>query len=237
MYHRLPLDMRMPKLIDRFRAAAFDLDGTLIDSMPDLTAAVSEMLRELGMKPLPEPSIRKLVGAGVEQLVLGALTLSSGAAADDPVQLSAALAVFQRAYSKDLYVRSSLYPGVQALLQSLSQGGLRLCCITNKSSLFALPLLEMAGVLGYFSFTLCADRLEDRKPSPGMLITACARLGVPAGEMLYVGDSRVDVLAARQAGCPVVAVSYGYGSRESLVEAQPDRIVDTVPELLAAVAG
>jgi phosphoglycolate phosphatase len=225
----------MSKLNERIRAVAFDLDGTLIDTMGDLAASVNLMLGMLGAPELSEARVRTLVGNGVETLVLRAFNDSVGSAATHAAQRAAALALFRRLYSQQLYKRSKVYPGVTAALRSLSDAGISLCCITNKDSTFAEPLLKQAGLSEFFSFTLCADRAEDRKPSPNMLLAACSRLGLAPAEMLYVGDSSMDIAAARAAGSPVVAVSYGYGKDHAggAGAVQPEGRVDDLTELVA----
>jgi phosphoglycolate phosphatase len=219
----LKLELRMPKLADRIRAVAFDLDGTLIDTMGDLSVAVNLMLSMLGARELPEPSVRALVGNGVDQLVLRALAESAGNTPTHSAQRSAALALFRRLYGQGLFKRSKVYPGVVQALGSLSDAGISLCCITNKDT----------GLSGFFAFTLCADRAEDRKPSPTMLLAACSRLGIAPAEMLYVGDSTLDIEAARAAGSPVIAVSYGYGKEHANDEVRADGLVDELTGLVA----
>jgi phosphoglycolate phosphatase len=218
---------------EHFRAAAFDLDGTLIDTMGDLATAVNLMLGMLGARELPEARVRSLVGNGVEQLVLRSLAESLGGLPSHSAQRSAALALFRRLYLQGLFKRSTVYPGVHQVLQSLRDAGVSLCCITNKDSAFTVPLLEQAGLSGLFAFTLCADRPEDRKPSPNLLLAACSRLGLVPSDMLFVGDSAVDVAAARAAGCPVVAVSYGYGKAHAGAEDPADALIDTMQDLLS----
>lgn len=222
----------MPKLADRIRAVAFDLDGTLIDTMGDLAAALNLMLTMLGARELPEPRVRALVGNGVEQLVLRALTESAGNMPTHAAQRSAALALFRRLYGQALFKRSKVYPGVVQALRSLTDAGILLCCITNKDSMFAEPLLKEAGLSGFLAFTLCADRAEDRKPSPNMLLAACSRFGIAPAEMLYVGDSSMDIKAARAAGSPVIAVSYGYGKEHAIDDVQADGRVDVLTGLV-----
>ena len=225
----------MSKLNERIRAVAFDLDGTLIDTMGDLAASVNLMLGMLGGKELPESRVRALVGNGVETLVLRALNESVGSSATHAAQRSAALALFRRVYGQNVYKRSKVYPGVAQTLQALSRAGLALCCITNKDSAFAEPLLQQAGLSEFLRFTLCADRAEDRKPSPNLLQAACSRLGIAPAEMLYVGDSSMDIAAARAAGSPVIAVTYGYGKDHASGpgDVQPDGCVDDLPEIVA----
>ncbi|MBS0420906.1 MAG: phosphoglycolate phosphatase [Proteobacteria bacterium] len=225
----------MAKLNERIRAVAFDLDGTLIDTMDDLAASVNLMLGMLGAPELTQARIRTLVGNGVETLVLRALNDSVGSASAHSARRSAALALFRRLYGQQLYRRSKVYPGVVDTLRSLTEAGMALCCITNKDSVFAEPLLKQAGLSEFFSFTLCADRAEDRKPSPNMLLAACARLGLAPAEMLYVGDSGIDIAAARAAGLPVIAVGYGYGKDHAAGPgaAQPDGRVAEMSEIVA----
>jgi phosphoglycolate phosphatase len=225
----------VPKLNERIRAVAFDLDGTLIDTMGDLAASVNLMLGMLGAKELPEARVRALVGNGVETLVQRALNESVGSSATHAAQRSAALTLFRRLYGHGLFKHSKVYPGVVDTLRALSEADLALCCITNKDSAFAEPLLRAAGLSEFLSFTLCADRAEDRKPSPNMLLAACSRLGITPAEMLYVGDSSMDIAAARAAGSPVIAVSYGYGKDHAggAADGQPDGRVDDITEIVA----
>jgi phosphoglycolate phosphatase len=222
----------MARLIEHIRAAAFDLDGTLIDTLGDLAAAVNLMLGMLGAPELPEPRVRALVGNGVEQLVLRALNESLGHNRTPPAQQSAALASFQRFYLQGLFERSRVYPGVAPALQSLADAGVTLCCITNKDSVFTVRLLAAAGLSRFFAFTLCAACAADRKPSPNMLLSACSRLGIAPAQMVYVGDSNVDITAARAAGCPVVAVSYGYGTDPAKGALEADGCIESFTELL-----
>jgi phosphoglycolate phosphatase len=225
-----------PKRIERIRAVAFDLDGTLIDTMADLAAALNLTLAMLGAPEIPEGRVRLLVGNGVDQLVLRGLTESLGTRPTHPAQRSAAMNLFRRLYAQGLFKRSKVFPGVAQGLRSLADAGLALCCITNKDSMFSEPLLKQAGLSGFFSFTLCADRPEDRKPSPNMLLAACSRLGIAPAEMLYVGDSNMDIAAARAAGCPVIAVSYGYPGEPAAGAAgqAADGAVEKLTDLLAA---
>jgi phosphoglycolate phosphatase len=225
----------MQKPTERIRAVAFDLDGTLIDTMGDLAAAVNLMLTMLGAQELPQARVRALVGNGVDQLVMRALNESVGSSPTHAAQRSAALALFRRLYGQGLFKHSKVYPGVAQALRSLADAGMSLCCITNKDSVFAEPLLQQAGLGEFFAFILCADRAEDRKPSPNMLLAACSRFGIAPTQMLYVGDSSMDIAAARAAGSPVIAVNYGYGKDHAAGagDVQADGRVDDLTELVA----
>ena len=179
----------MPGADEGFRAVAFDLDGTLIDTAPDLCAAANAMLLELGGRELAEHRIRALVGDGVARFVERALEEGLGMSAPDAALRSAAELLFARLYGEHLFDRSRLYPGVPETLHQFASAGIALCCVTNKESRFALPLLEAAQLDTLLAFTLCADRSTDRKPSPNMLLAACTRFAVKPAELLYVGDS------------------------------------------------
>jgi phosphoglycolate phosphatase len=194
------------------RAVGFDLDGTLIDTLPDLASALNGMLARLHHAQLSEEKIRMLVGDGAESLVERALAAGRRPHTPEP-SAREALTLFKGIYAARMFSRSRLYPGVVPTLQVLAGAGLSLCCITNKDETLAQPLMREAGLEGYFAFTIGTRTREDRKPGPAMLLRACARLGIEAPEMLYVGDSTVDIEAARAAGCRAVAVSYGYDGR------------------------
>ena len=215
----------MVRLIDCIEAVAFDLDGTLIDTAPDLAAAANSMLRILGGRPLPENRVAALIGDGMDAFVARVLEESGGASKLYATRRSWARVLFRNLYEQDLFARGRVFPGVAQSLEMLEYAELPLCCITNKESRFALPLLEAAGLREHFPVTVCADCPEDRKPSPTMLLAACRQLGVEPANLLYVGDSASDIAAARAARCRVVAVTYGYGDCDALAAARPDGLL------------
>lgn len=218
------------KFIDRIEAVSFDLDGTLIDTAPDLGAAANMMLVMLGGRPLPENQIPPLIGAGIDALVMRVLA-RSGIAADPALQRMAG-ALFRNLYGQRVFERSRIYPGVIMTLHTLRAEGRAMYCVTNKERKFALPLLELAGLSGFFASVFCADRPEDRKPSPNLLKAACAHACVEPAKMLCVGDSRADIVAAQTAGCRVVAVDYGYHRDQPLEELRPDGIVSNIEQII-----
>jgi phosphoglycolate phosphatase len=220
----------MPVAPEGLRAVAFDLDGTLIDSVPDLAQAIRRMLREIDAPDLDEAQVRSLVGDGVESLVERSLLTANGT---EPTagEYTSALDCFKRLYAEKLYDRSRVYDGIPETLTRLRARGIALCCVTNKWSLFAVPLLAAAGLDAEFELVLCADDRERRKPRPDMLLDASVRLGIVPAQLAMVGDSRADVAAAQAAGCPVAAVTWGYGSGFGPVP--PDWRIDSAFEIEA----
>ncbi|MGE5168910.1 MAG: HAD-IA family hydrolase [Rudaea sp.] len=225
----------MPPLAERFRAIAFDLDGTLVDTAPDLAAAANAMLERLGYARLPASDIAALIGHGIDRLVGDALARSTGSRVE-PAALSHAAMLFRDYYGERLFVESRVYPGVIDALDALAARDVLTCCITNKPSAFALRLLDAAGLSGRLLFTLCADRPEERKPAPHLIFAACERLAVTPRELLYVGDSRNDIEAARAAGCAVALVDYGYHHGTRLGDLDPDAVVGSLAQLLVTPA-
>ena len=224
----------MLRLIDCVEAVAFDLDGTLVDTAPDMAAAVNMMLVMLGGRTLPEDRIPALIGDGVDEFVAKALQESSGRTAIDPAMRAAAATLFRHLYGQRLFERGGVYPGAHEVLETLSRAAIPACCITNKESVLAVRLIEAAGLHGRFAMTLCADRTDLRKPSPALLLGACAQLRIEPANLLYVGDSASDICAARAAGCRIVAVSYGYGDPVQLAAAQPDAVVGNLMDIITA---
>jgi phosphoglycolate phosphatase len=221
----------MLRLIDYIEAVAFDLDGTLIDTAPDLAAAANMMLAILGGRLLSERCFPALIGDGVERFVSRVLDESQGADRADPALRTTAATLFANLYSQRLFERSRVYAGVIETLDALAHAAIPSCCITNKSSRFALPLIGAANLKEKLAPVLCADREEDRKPSPNLLLAACSRLCIEPAQLLYVGDSPADIVAARAAGCRVIAVNYGYNPYHSLSEERPDGIVGSLIEI------
>lgn len=225
--------------VNQIRAVGFDLDGTLIDTLPDLTSAVNATLAALGARALPQARVRELIGDGLDKLVARAMaeSLTGNAELPVPEQHSRAMEVFFQYYQEHLFAQSRLYPGAVETLRLLRHEALHVCCVTNKASRFAIPLLELAGLGAYLEFTLCADRTQDRKPSPTLLLEACRRIEVAPGQMLFVGDSHTDVMAAHAAGCGAVAVTYGYNKQGALERVKPEATVSSLLQIVTDVLG
>ena len=210
-------------------AVMIDLDGTLLDTVPDLAAAAGRMLGALGLHPSSREEIRSFIGKGIPKLVQRCLEARAGGARAEARQAEA-LTLFQNFYFEESGRRSTLYPGVIEGLTQLRAMRLRLACVTNKAARFTLPLLEQKGLAPYFELVVSGDTLARRKPDPLQLAHICAEFGLAPAKVLLIGDSVNDVLAARAAGCPVVCVSYGYNEGGDVRDLDCDAIVNSLLE-------
>ncbi len=212
--------------------ALIDLDGTLVDSVPDLAWAADRMLEALGREPAGEARVRDWVGNGVERLVKRALTGTLDGEPDAEL-FARALPVFSRFYHEINGRLSRPFPGVVEGLEALAAAGVRLGCVTNKAEAFTVPLLEKLGLAPHFQLIVSGDTTPHKKPHPEPLLHAARHFDVAPAQSLMVGDSRHDVEAARRAGFSVVAVSYGYNHGEDIRTAAPDAVVDRLDEIPA----
>ena len=210
------------------RAALIDLDGTLLDTAPDLAAAVWSMLSELRLRPLAESEIRDFIGQGVARLVRRCIE-AAGAPSDAEV-FEAGLSAFSRAYEDESGRRTRFYPGVIEGLDELSSQGIALACVTNKIGRFTAPLLQRTGLAERFDVVVTGDSVPQLKPHPEPLLLACRRLRVGPGEAVVIGDSRNDVVAARAAGCRVLCVPYGYTEGQPVSALGCDAVVADLRE-------
>ena len=211
----------------------FDLDGTLVDSVPDLAVAVNTMLAAMNKPEVSQDCVRNWVGNGAPMLVRRALAVYDGKAAeglgnDDIVQ---PLSLFMQAYSQQTSALSRLYPGAHECLRKLYDLGIKIAIVTNKPKQFVGPILKSLNIQGYISFVVGGDCLKEKKPHPLPLLHCLARYGVDNKQALMIGDSRHDISAAKAAGIPVVAVTYGYNHGQSVACYKPDAVVDSLLEL------
>ncbi|MFP4160842.1 MAG: phosphoglycolate phosphatase [Ectothiorhodospira sp.] len=223
--------------LPRPKMLLMDLDGTLVDSVPDLTDCVDGMMEALGMPPCGEGKVRLWVGNGVERLVERALAGDMEGKVE-PGLRERGMARFLDCYRERHAVRSRVYPGVHEGLDAL-KGQFAMGCVTNKPARFTAPLLRAMGLDGYFEVVVAGDTLTRKKPDPAPLLYAARRFDVAPGDALMVGDSRSDVEAARAAGFGIVCVSYGYNHGTDIREHRPDAVIDRLtqlPDLLAPQA-
>ena len=212
------------------RAVLFDLDGTLVDSAPDLTLAANKMLSALGYPQVNCTQVKGWVGDGVRSLVLRALTAIVGDVPDESL-IEQGYVLFQRYYAESVYQDSTLYPGVHETLQTLKSSGLALACVTNKPSRFTKPMLEKSGLTGFFGAVVSGDDLALKKPDPAPLEFAAEQLGVPLTACVLVGDSTNDIRAAGAAGIPVLWATYGYAGRDDIEQDATHGAIDTIFQL------
>jgi len=214
------------------RLVLFDLDGTLVHSLPDLALSIDQMLVELGMPERGEAAVSTWLGDGVDALVKKALLDGLGAEPDAAL-LARAMPLFRQCYATNNGVLSRPYPGARRLLDALRAAELRLGCVTNKSQAFTEPLLQQLGLHTCFDCIISGDEVAHKKPHPEPLLAACGQMGVAANATLFVGDSRNDVQAARAAGMPIICVSYGYNKGDDIRSAGADAVVDDLNEVAA----
>ncbi|MGD2167660.1 MAG: phosphoglycolate phosphatase [Gammaproteobacteria bacterium] len=192
---------------ERVELLCFDLDGTLVDSAPDLNYALGEALEAVGLQPPTEAQTRSWIGHGIDRLLARAL---ESADSRDRETFAAALRAFHASYSQNLFNRSRLYPGVEAVLESLRASGRRICCITNKRTDYAIALLAQTGISDMFEFTFGGDSFAEKKPHPRQLLEATRRAQVAATRCVMIGDSDTDSAAAKAAGFAFVWAAFGY---------------------------
>lgn len=220
-------------------AVIIDLDGTMVDTLGDFAEALNRMLGDLELPPIAAQHIERMVGKGSEHLLRSVLNhvLEQMGKASKAIEIEALYAhawpSYQRHYLAINGHYARVYPGVEAGLQALRHAGLRLACLTNKPTSFALPLLRAKGLEGYFEQVFGGDSFDRKKPDPLPLLKTCEALQTAPARTLMVGDSSNDAQAARAAGCPVVLVTYGYNHGLPAQAVDADGYVDSLELLLA----
>ena len=217
------------------RAAIIDLDGTMLDTVPDVELALNAMRAGFGLAPITQDIITPMVGKGSEKLIRDVLALDYDAARIDAV-FDEAMAAYQRHYLAINGERSRLYDGVLEGLAAFKNMGLRLACVTNKPIAFATPLLAQKGLAPYFELVYGGDSLPRKKPDPLPLLQVCLDFDLAPASVVAIGDSSNDAEAARAAGCWVLAVPYGYNHGRSIHEADSDGIVESLLEAASMIS-
>lgn len=216
---------------DQIKAIAFDLDGTLIDSVPDLAVATQATLAELGLTSCTEAQVRTWVGNGAEMLMRRAMSHALGSDVTQTM-LDAAMPSFMHHYQQNLEKHSALYADVYRVLQTLFDKGLKLAVVTNKPYRFTLPLLEAFKINDFFSLVLGGDSLAKMKPDPLPLEHLLTQWQLDKSELLMVGDSKNDILAAKAAGVASIGLTYGYNYGEDIGLTGPDVVCEQFAEIL-----
>lgn len=190
------------------KAILMDLDGTLVDTAPEIAWAANAMLKDLAFEPQSVAQITGFIGEGALALIAKCLKAASNGAPSEELLAKAKARFF--AHYETILTESAPYDGVLSCVEELHAAGFKLACITNKPEAFTTPLLAKTGLLPFFEIVVCGDTLPQKKPDPAPLIYACAKLGVTINDAVMVGDSRTDVAAARHAACAIFAVQHGY---------------------------
>lgn len=211
----------------------FDLDGTLINSAPDLALSINHMLRKLGREPFSEEIIHGWVGNGALTLVQRALSGKTEVDATlDEEFVADALKIFFAFYEKNLCRSTVTYPNVLDTLLSLQDKGYRLAIVTNKPHAFVDPILEGLGLTDLFELILGGDSLKEKKPSPAPLLHVSKTLDVEVKKCLMIGDSKNDIFAANACNMHSVGVTYGYNYGQKIDVFEPSYVIDDFSELL-----
>ena len=215
------------------RVILFDLDGTLIDSVPQLHLAVQHALTEVGKEKVTLDDVRTWIGNGAAVLLKRAYCrqYQYEESAIDPAHFQIMKNAFDEHYAKGIDQNFAVYPAVAETLASLKNAGFEMAVVTNKPDSFVQPLLKAAGIADYFSYTLGGGVLAVHKPAPEPLFYLCDKFAVEPNQALMVGDSKNDIEAARAAGMPVVGLTYGYNHGEPIEHSQPDWVLNHFDEL------
>jgi phosphoglycolate phosphatase len=213
----------------RPKAIVFDLDGTLVDSAPEIATALNTAMAGIGQPPFPLTEVQTFIGGGAVVALKRALK-ARGTIIDDAA-FDAMMVSFYKVYAEVSEAGNGLYPDVMETLGELRRRGVPLGLCTNKAAPITAIALRALGIAPFFTAVIGASDELPRKPAPDMLLAALAKLGARPADALVVGDSRSDVGAARAAGCPVIAVSYGY-AHGPVADLRADRVIDRMGELL-----
>ncbi len=224
------LQARFPLSIS---AILIDLDGTLLHTAPELAESANRMLRDMGRPPVSQDLLMSYIGNGISWLVKRALT-GDMHAEPDAALYEQALPIFEKHY-QELLLQSKPFDGVIAGLEAMKAAGYRLGCITNKVARYTEPLLKGIGLAEYFDLMLSGDSLPEKKPHPMPLLHAAKFFDVPVEQLLVIGDSLNDTMAARAAGCPVVCVPYGYNHGEPVDGLDLDAVIPDLSSVMKLI--
>jgi phosphoglycolate phosphatase len=209
----------------------FDLDGTLVETAPEICDAVNDTLAHFALAAVAQQQVNDWIGHGTHTLLVQALAFSQGQTEAEVrafAGLPAIAAVFKSHYAQRCGTRSHPYPDVVDTLARLRQRGAHLAVVTNKESAYTQTVLDAHGLTGYFDAIICGDTFSTKKPDPQGVLSCLAKFAVAPSEALFVGDSSIDVATARNAGVPVWVVPYGYNMGQAIADSAPERIIATI---------
>lgn len=216
--------------INPFDAVLFDLDGTLIDSAPEIGEALNRCLQELGLPSADAAQVRAWIGHGTRAMIGEALNCRQGP--DGPIKVDSVMPLFARNYRHVLGRIGAVYPGVRETLAALHARGVPMGLVSNKEGEFGRPLLAAYQLQHVFEVAVFGDTLAEKKPSAAPILHCMRVLQSTPARTLMIGDSEIDVAAARNADVAVWAVSYGYGRKPHARELGADRVIDSLIDAL-----
>lgn len=219
--------------MSQFKLIAFDLDGTLVDSLPDLALSLNQAFAEVGLPQAPEDLVLTWIGNGADVLLARGLEWSG--AELDAEQIRHVKKRFGFYYGENICNKSRLYPNVKQTLETLKAQGYLLAVVTNKPTKHVQPVLAAFGIDHLFSELLGGQSLPAIKPHPAPLYYLCGKFGIYPKQLLFVGDSKNDILAAHSAGSPVVGLTYGYNYNIPISESNPDWVFDDFADILSVI--
>ncbi|MFZ6774976.1 phosphoglycolate phosphatase [Undibacterium sp. SXout7W] len=217
------------------KAVIIDLDGTMLDTAPDFLVAINLMRTDLSLAPLTLDQVTSMVGKGSENLIQKVLAVNFDQT-DITLHFDRAMASYQQHYLTINGNHSNAYPGVFEGLESMRDQGLRMACVTNKPLAFAIPLMQKKGLYDYFELIYGGDSFPRKKPDPMPLQQVAQQFDLLPSQIMAIGDSSNDAIAARAAGCPVLTVPYGYNHGEAIQNIESDGIVETLLEAARLLA-
>ncbi|MDC7867671.1 phosphoglycolate phosphatase [Pantoea ananatis] len=216
------------------RALAFDLDGTLVDSAPGLADAIDLTLADLRLPAAGVARVSTWIGNGADIMMARALTWALGREPQQNEQRDARV-LFDKHYASTVEAGSTLFPQVKETLATLQAQGIPMAIVTNKPTPFVAPLLKSLGIDDAFSLIIGGDDVVAKKPHPAAIFLVLGKFGLLPAQLLFVGDSRNDILAAQSAGVPNIGMTFGYNYGEPIATSQPDLTLDSFDELLPAI--
>ena len=218
-----------------FDLIMFDLDGTLVETAPEIFDAVNDTLRYFNMTEVTQQQVNDWIGHGTRELLIQALAFS-GKVPDTAVRASDSLALsvsrFDRHYQQRCGTRSQLYPQVRETLTALRQQGVKLAVVTNKEGRYTTTVLNAHGLTPLLDAVVSGDSFPAKKPDPTGVQSCLCRFGVPPERAMFVGDSSIDVATARNAGVRVWMLPYGYNMGQPIEACAPDRVIADCSALL-----
>ena len=219
-----------------FDLMLFDLDGTLIETAPEICDAVNDTLRQFHLPVVSQQQVNDWIGHGTRTLLIQALAFAGDTTVDTVRQsdsLALIAAAFDQHYLRRCGSRSHLYPQVREVLQALRAQGVKLAVVTNKESRYTTTVLDAHQLTPVFDRVVSGDTLAAKKPDPAGINSCLAQFQVERGRALFVGDSSIDVATARNAGVPVWVLPYGYNMGEPIEASAPDRVIADFSALLS----